>query len=94
MRLRQYKARYLKRLAMYSPRDQRERELRDLLVNKLEYLRSATMPFFLRTLYEVAEHEPVSEDFRSIVREMIRDAPVEEEDEDQALSAEVRTLAP
>ena len=81
MKLYQYKAKYLKRLILYQPRTSREKELKDLLIAKLETLRTPTMPYFLRTLHEVLAHENVSEEFKAIVRSMIEEAPVEGEEE-------------
>ena len=82
MKLYQYKAKYLKRLILYQPRTSREKELKDLLIAKLETLRTPTMPYFLRTLHEIVAHEKsVSDELKKIIMDMIREAPVEDEDE-------------
>ena len=81
MKLYQYKAKFLKQLILYQPRTPREREVRELLIAKLETLRSMTMPYFLRTLYEVLQHEDVSNELKEIVRKMVEEMPMEGEEE-------------
>jgi len=82
VKLYMFKAKYLKQLILYRPKNSREAEIRDILISKLENLRSMTMPYFLRTLHEIVAHEKsVSDELKKIVMDMIREAPVEGEEE-------------
>ena len=45
--------------------------MRDLLIARIDNLRSMTLPWLLRLLYEVVEHENVSSEFKSLCRKII-----------------------
>jgi len=74
MKLYEFKTRYLAKLALYVPKSDRERELRDLLINRLHSLRSMVMPYFIHTLFLIIERENVSEDFKEICKNMVKDS--------------------
>lgn len=71
MKLYEFKAKFMSRLTVYDPRTEKERELRDMLIVKLNNLRTMTLPSFVLTLYEIIEHENVSDEFKKLCREMI-----------------------
>ena len=71
MKLYEFKSRSMLLLIKYQPKTRREQELRDLLIARIDNLRSMTMPWLLRTLYEIVEHEDVSEEFKDICRKII-----------------------
>jgi len=74
MRLSEFKTKYMAVLALYEPRNEREKELKDIIINKLYNARTMTMPYLVHTLYEVIEHEPrASDELKRICRDMIRD---------------------
>jgi hypothetical protein len=59
-------------LTAYKPTSPRERELLDLLEAKTMNLTPANLYEFLSTLYRIRDHEPVSEDFKNLVDEVIQ----------------------
>lgn len=73
MKLHEFKTKFMSLLTIYQPKSGRERELRDLLISKLNYLRMMVLPNFLLILYEIIEHENVSEDFKRLCKEMVAD---------------------
>ena len=74
MKLHEFKTKYLSKLALYQPKSERERQLKDTLINKLYPLRSMTLPYLIHTLYEIIEHEKdVSDKFKQLCRDMIED---------------------
>jgi len=72
MRLYEFKAKYLAKITLYEPKNEREQELVNLITRKLHNLRMFTLPDLIITLRGVRD-EPVSDDFRAIVKEMIED---------------------
>jgi len=72
MKLYEYKSKYLSKLALYEPKNEREKQLKDLIINKLYSIRTMTLPYLIHTLYLI-EREDVSEGFKNICKEMIRD---------------------
>ena len=82
MKLYEYKTKYLSKLALHKPKNDREKQLKDHIINKLYPLRSMTLPYLLRTLYEIIEHEKdVSTEFKDICRDMLRDVQKLESEE-------------
>ena len=73
MRLYEIKAKYMSRLALLETSSKREKELKNMLLTKLNYLRSMNLPRLVHDLYLIIEHENVSEDFKRICREMLED---------------------
>ena len=73
MKLHEYKTKYLSKLALYQPKSDREKQLKDTLINKLYPVRTMTLPYLVHTLYEIIEHEDVSAEFKNICRDMIED---------------------
>jgi len=72
MRLHDFKAKWIAELTLYTPRSERERELRDRLVTKIYNLRAMTLPDLLHTLYLIIEHEKnVSTEFRNLCRSIV-----------------------
>ena len=71
MKLYEFKSRSMLLLIKYQPKTRREQELRDLLIARIDNLRSMTLPWLLRLLYEVVEHENVSSEFKSLCRKII-----------------------
>jgi len=79
MKLYEFKSKHMSKLALYEPKSEREGQLKDLIMNKLHPLRSMTLPIFIHTLYEVIEHEDVSDEFKQLCRSMIEDVQKLEE---------------
>ena len=73
MKLHQFKAMYITKLSLYTPETDREKELKNILVNKIYNLRTMTLPDLAHTLYQITEHENVSDDFKNICRQMLSD---------------------
>ena len=74
MKLHEYKTKYLSKLALYEPKNDRERQLKDTLINKLYPVRTMTLPYLIHTLYEIIEHEKdVTAEFKEICKSMIED---------------------
>jgi len=74
MKLHEFKTKYMSKLALYQPRNERERQLKDHIINKLYPLRSMTLPYLVHTLYEIIEHErDVSSEFKEICKQMLQD---------------------
>ena len=73
MKLHEYKAKWIRELALYEPKSDREKELVDILVNKLNTLRMMTMSNFAFILYQIIWNENVSEEFKELCRNMLRD---------------------
>lgn len=73
MRLYEFKTKYMTKLALLEPSNEREKQLRDILITKLSYLRSVNLPSLVHTLYEIIEHESVSKNFKDLCRLMLED---------------------
>lgn len=73
MKLYEFKAKYMSNLILYTPTSKIERELRDKLIKKLNYLRYNDLPNLVHHLYLIIEHENVSDGFKRLIREMIED---------------------
>jgi len=74
MKLHEFKAKWISKLALYEPKSERERELKDLLINsKLNPLRSMTLPNLAHTLYLIVTKEDVSQEFKELCLAMLRD---------------------
>ena len=73
MKLHEYKTKYLSKLALYEPKNDREKQLKDTLINKLYPVRTMTLPYLIHILYEIIEHEDVSDEFKQLCRDMIED---------------------
>lgn len=73
MELYKFKTKYMTKLALLEPINKRERELKDTLMTKLNYLRSMNLPNLVHVLYEIIEHENVSNEFKKLCKEMIED---------------------
>jgi len=58
-------------LIRYKPQNSREKELKDILISRIDNLRSMTLPWLLRTLYEIVEHENVSKEFKDVCRKIV-----------------------
>ena len=71
MRLHEFKAKHMRKLALYNPATDREKELKDLLMNKLSYLRKMTLPNLIHTLYLIIEKEDVTQEFKNLCREIL-----------------------
>jgi len=71
MKLYEFKSKAMLLLLNYQPRSNREKELRDLLIARIDNLRLMTLPWLLRTLYEIVEHENVSKEFKDVCRKII-----------------------
>ena len=75
MKLYEYKTKYLSKLALYEPRNEREKEIKDLIMNKLYSIRTMTLPYLVHTLYLAIEREKdISDELKGIFEEMIADA--------------------
>ena len=74
MRLYELKSKYISKLALYESKNDREKQLKDLVINKLYNIRSMTLPYLVHTLYEIIEHErDVSSEFKEICKQMLQD---------------------
>jgi len=73
MKLHEYKAKYMSRLALLETTSKREKELKDMLITKLNNLRSMNLPNLIHTLYQILEYEDVSKDFKELCKSMVED---------------------
>jgi len=73
MKLYEFKAKYMSRIALLRPTNNREKQLKDTLMNKLNNLRAMNLPNLVHSLYMIIEYENVSSNFKKICREMIED---------------------
>ena len=73
MKLYEYKAKYMSRLALLETTSKREKELKDMLISKLNNLRSMNLPNLVHTLYRILEYENVSKDFKELCKSMVED---------------------
>jgi len=73
MKLYEYKAKYMSRLALLETTSKREKELKDKLITKLNNLRAMNLPNLVHTLYMIIEHENVSNEFKKLCKEMLGD---------------------
>jgi len=71
MKLYEFKSKAMLLLIRYKPKTRREQELRDLLISRIDNLRSMTLPWLLRSLYEIVEHENVSKEFKDVCQKII-----------------------
>jgi len=61
-------------LLKYSPKNDRERELRDMLIVSINNLRKATMPRLLMDIHLILNYEDnVSDEFKELVKSLIPD---------------------
>ena len=63
----------MSRLALLKTTSDRERELKDKLINKLNYLRTVNLPRLTHDLYLIIEYEHVSDEFKKICQEMLEE---------------------
>lgn len=68
-----FKAKYLSKLALLKATTPRENELRNHLVRTLTKLRLTTFPNFLMLLNDIINKEEVSQEFKEICMEIVRD---------------------
>ena len=80
MKLYQFKAKFLKRLILYRPKNAKEQQVRELLIARLENLRSMTMPYFLSTCHAILRDSEISNELKKIVEEMVENIPEGEEE--------------
>jgi len=73
MKLYELKAKYMSKIALLRPSSDREKELRDMLMTKLNNLRTMNLPNLIHTLYLIIEHENVSNEFKKLCRDMLED---------------------
>jgi len=73
MKLYEFKAKYMSRLALLETTSKREKELKDTLMTKLNNLRTMNLPNLVHTLYLIIEHENVSKNFKDLCRFMLED---------------------
>lgn len=73
MKLYEFKTKYMTQLALLKTTNEREKQLRQMLIVKLENLRTMNMPNLVFTLYQIMEYENVSDDFKNICRSMLED---------------------
>ena len=73
MKLYEFKAKYISKLSLYAPQNDREEFLRDLLINKLGTLRTMTLPYFVQTLHLVTKEEEVTDGLKQLCRDMLSD---------------------
>jgi len=73
MELAPLKNKWITKLALYRPKSDRERVLRDLLVNKLHSLRTDRIGDLAFTLYQILENESVSGDFKELCYQMLNE---------------------
>ena len=73
MKLYEFKYHYISVLSEYQPRNEEEKELKEMLIDKLYYLRAPNLVSLSRQLHQIIDKYMVSEDFKEICRQMIRD---------------------
>lgn len=73
MKLYEFKAKYISRLGSYTPKNKREKEIIEIIINKVYNLRVMTLPNLAHTLYLAIYKEPISEELKKIFMEMLSD---------------------
>ncbi|RLG79478.1 MAG: hypothetical protein DRO40_12800 [Thermoprotei archaeon] len=73
MKLYEFKTKYMSRLALLETTSKREKELKDMLMTKLNNLRSMNLPNLVHTLYRILEYENVGKDFKELCKSMVED---------------------
>jgi len=73
MQLASIKNKWITKLALYKPANDREKNLRDMLIAKLHSLRNDRLGDLAFTLYQVLENESVSGDFKELCYLMLDD---------------------
>jgi len=73
MKLYEFKTKFMTKIALLKTTNKREKELKDVLMTKLNNLRAMNLPNLVHTLYLIIEHENVSNEFKKLCREMIED---------------------
>jgi len=73
MKLYELKAKYMSKITLLRPSSDREKELRDMLMTKLNNLRTMNLPNLVHTLYLIIEYENVSNEFKKLCRDMLED---------------------
>jgi len=73
MKLREFKVKYMSKLSLYNPKNEVERKLKDEIVIKVWYMRKLFLPSLIKLLNSVLSNENVSEDMKSIIRDMLCD---------------------
>jgi len=73
MELAPLKNKWITKLALYKPRNDREKVLKDLLINKLHSLRTDRIGDLAFTLYQILENESVSGDFKELCYQMLNE---------------------
>lgn len=72
MKLNEFKSRVLALLISYQPKNEREKQLIDIFVTKTYDLRSYSLPSYLRLLHEVRNERNTTEEFMSMINEIIK----------------------
>ena len=73
MKLREFKVKYMTKLSLYNPKNEVEKKLKDEIIMKTWYIRRLFLPSLIKLLNSVLGNENVSEDMKSIIRDMLRD---------------------
>ena len=73
MKLREFKVKYMSKLSLYKPKNDVEKKLKDEIVMKVWYMRKLFLPSLIKLLNSVLSNENVSEDMKSIIRDMLCD---------------------
>jgi len=73
MQLSQLRNKWIVKLSLYRPANDRERVLKDLLINKLHSLRTDRIGDLAFTLFQILENEHVTGDFKELCYQMLDD---------------------
>ncbi|RLE54350.1 MAG: hypothetical protein DRJ40_10945 [Thermoprotei archaeon] len=73
MKLYEFRTKYMTKLALYQPKNDREKELVSELMIKLNNLRSSKLPSLVFVLHQIIQYEKVSRDFKDLCRFMLED---------------------
>jgi len=73
MKLREFKVKYMSRLSLYKPKNEVEEKLKNEIIMKVWYMRKMFLPSLIKLLSSALGNNNVSEDMKSIIRDMLFD---------------------
>jgi len=71
--LREFKVKYMSRLSLYKPKNEVEEKLKNEIIMKVWYMRKMFLPSLIKLLSSALGNNNVSEDMKSIIRDMLFD---------------------
>ena len=71
--MREFKVKYMSRLSLYKPKNEVEEKLKNEIIMKVWYMRKMFLPSLIKLLSSALGNNNVSEDMKSIIRDMLFD---------------------